>query len=241
MDKVLEKLGIYDLLGVLLSGLIMTVTTVIICYLINCYDFTGLLSEYIFIFIVISYIIGLIFQEVSSLIDKQFFHRNGKLLRNALRPNERKLLKTNHNFYFEDKERNDINEYVVTKLGLETHNKEEWKNDNIVYNYCKNYMIAHKGSLSGNHDQALAAMARSISLYCFLVAVFCPFSIFIGNINWLAFGLTEGIAALLSVIFYYRFLRFSYRRYLNIYRYFLYHCLYEVSTVKKESNTKTSC
>ena len=44
MDKVLEKLGIYDLLAVLLTGICMVVFSVLIANALFQYDVSGLLK-----------------------------------------------------------------------------------------------------------------------------------------------------------------------------------------------------
>ena len=77
MDKVLEKLGIYDLVAVLLTGICMVVFSVLIANAFFQYDVSGLLKlENTTYLLVISYFVGLIFQECGSFIQRKCLKRN---------------------------------------------------------------------------------------------------------------------------------------------------------------------
>lgn len=77
LDNILSRLGIYDLMGVLYTGTIISVTLWFINDLFNIvnFQFETLDVNGIFLFIVISYFLGLVFQEVGSFISKSIFFR----------------------------------------------------------------------------------------------------------------------------------------------------------------------
>lgn len=92
LDNILSRLGIYDLMGVLYTGTIISVTLWFINDLFNIvnFQFETLDVNGTFLFIVISYFLGLVFQEVGSFISKSIFFRK-KLLHIAMRSKENDL------------------------------------------------------------------------------------------------------------------------------------------------------
>ena len=87
LDNILSRLGIYDLMGVLYTGTIISVT---LWFINSVFDIVNLQFQALdvngtFLFIVISYFLGLVFQEVGSFISKSIFFRKNKLLHIAMR------------------------------------------------------------------------------------------------------------------------------------------------------------
>ena len=121
----------------------------------------------------ICYFVGWIFQELTSFIHKNIIcHSENIYLRNALIP------KLQHHLHMEPEEIDTVNKYVADKLGVENSERKE----NIIYNYCKNYYYKNSNTGSIDRDQAIAAMARSLSFYCFfavlipLIKIICLFN-----------------------------------------------------------------
>ena len=90
LDNILSRLGIYDLMGVLYTGTIISVT---LWFINSVFDIVNLQFQALdvngtFLFIVISYFLGLVFQEVGSFISKSIFFRKNKLLHIAMRSKE---------------------------------------------------------------------------------------------------------------------------------------------------------
>lgn len=72
LDNILSRLGIYDLMGVLYTGTIISVT---LWFIDSVFDIVNLQFQALdvngtFLFIVISYFLGLVFQEAGSFISK---------------------------------------------------------------------------------------------------------------------------------------------------------------------------
>ena len=102
MDEILKKIGIYDLIAVLLTGICIN----ILLYLSIYHLFPNVASNWIVMndlmfFGVSSYLLGIVFQEIGSIINSQIFNKDNKLLERV----------------FEGKENNkDVNEkYSLTK------------------------------------------------------------------------------------------------------------------------------
>lgn len=72
MNKVLDKFGIYDLVAVLLSGIsICTFSLIVLQFIYKVNIDIQLQVNETLSFLVMSYFVGLIFQECGSLIQKK--------------------------------------------------------------------------------------------------------------------------------------------------------------------------
>lgn len=92
MSKILDKLGIYDLVAVLLSGISISTFTILVLQLIYKIQIdTNLQVNETLLFFVLSYFLGLIFQEISSFIQKKSTHKNNRLLKAALKTSSNSL------------------------------------------------------------------------------------------------------------------------------------------------------
>ncbi len=235
-DKILSRLGIYDILGVLITGICICTSSLLLLRLVGIN--IDLIRNETFIFLIFSYVIGLIFQEFTSLLQRKIFNRNNKLRLKSIKT------KHNHFLYMEKYEIDIINEYIQNKLPLKDKKNFISMNEdiNIVYDYCKNYMAKYGDSTGSNRDQAIAGMARSLALYCFLAPLFFLFLLSpYGSPNfsvWIYIAVS-GVLFLLSVLFYYRFQRFTIRRIITFYKYYLYNqilCEKDNYDIKEKKN-----
>lgn len=209
MNEILDKLGIYDLIAVLLSGIcIFTFTVLILQWVYNLnLDATLQVSETLIV-LVLSYFLGLVFQEISSTIQKKLTHPDNRLLREALKTDS-----TSHTLLTEE-EKNGVFNYVTDKLKL----KEGENNDNIVYNYCKYFIINNGNTSRIDRDQSLSAISRSLSLYFALLTIVFVLSL---TFNCLKMVLLVAFT-FLAILLYHRCIRFTKLRYINIFRTFYY-------------------
>lgn len=67
-DKIFERLGIYDVLGVLCPGICMTGATKLILDGIGLQQWSAFIQFDSWTFLIVSYIVGLVFQEVTHLL-----------------------------------------------------------------------------------------------------------------------------------------------------------------------------
>ncbi len=211
MSDILEKFGIYDLLAVLLSGICISTFTVLVLQFVYeiSIDVNTQINETL-LFFVVSYFLGLIFQEISSFIQKKILKRNNRLLQSALKTSN------SSSFQLTNTEKNGVYAYVVDVLELDPNEE----NDNTVYNYCKYYVLENKNTSLIDKDQSISSMGRSLSLYFAILS----FMIYINNIfqpsiikNALVIS-----SIFFSVLLFYRYVRFAKLRYVNIFRLFYY-------------------
>ena len=211
LDNILSRLGIYDLMGVLYTGTIIAVTLWCVngVFDIVKLQFDSLDVNGTFLFIVISYFLGLVFQEIGSFLSKSFFFRKNKLLHTAM------CSKESDPYLMSDAE------MKLLKMKL----KEDHSYDNIadisyIYNYCKSYCFEHCDVSLIDKDQSIAAMSRSLSVFFSALSVFIFIIVFFNNgirYIWLI-----PILMFLAVMMFIRFKRFTIIRYVRILRAYLY-------------------
>ena len=164
MNKILEKLGLYDLTVLLLTGMIITTLTVIILEYVFQFNEAGELfqvSETV-LFLVISYFIGLVFQEIGSIAQKHIIHRNNGVLKRALKASY------NSHYLLSEIEIKKINDFVKDKLQLDNIRGQE----SVVYNYCKSGLMQNGDMTKVDRDQYISSMSRSLSVYFGLIFIF---------------------------------------------------------------------
>lgn len=212
LDNILSRLGIYDLMGVLYTGTIIAVTLWCVngVFDIVKLQFDSLDVNGTFLFIVISYFLGLVFQEIGSFLSKSFFFRKNKLLHTAMGSKE-------------------SDPYLMSEAEmklLKKKLKEDHSYDNniadisYIYNYCKSYCFEHCDVSLIDKDQSIAAMSRSLSVFFSALSVFIFIIVFFNNgirYIWLV-----PILMFLAVLMFIRFKRFTIIRYVRILRAYLY-------------------
>ncbi len=206
MNTILDKMGIYDLVAVLLSGMSTLIFSTIWVQILYSVDVKPYIDTFSTVsFIVISYFFGLLLQEIGSLIMKLFTQKDF-LLKLTIKPSA----KNNSSLAYA--EVNDVCSYVLKKLKLNSNDV----NYKVIYNYCVNYYRAIGDVSKIDKDQSLAAMSRSFSIYFFSMAIIC--SIFEVPHK----PLQIVVFILLGLIFAYRNYRFIKLRYVYIIKYFYY-------------------
>lgn len=212
MNQILDKLGIYDLVGVLLSGISITFFTMIVIWegnpdLLNIN--LRIQKDEMVPFLIISYFVGLVFQEISSILHKRIIYPENKLLRKTLYTKENSLK------YITGYEIDKIYSYVENVL----HISSESEKDEVIYNYCKYYMVRKEKTANIDKDQSISGFSRSLSLYFFLLGVVLfVLEVFqIENKN-----LIVVILLMISVLLYFRCIRFAKIRYSKVLRAFYY-------------------
>lgn len=211
MNKILDKLGVYDLIAVLLSGISISTFSVLVLQFVYKFpiDINLQVNETLS-FLVLSYFLGLVFQEISSFIQKKSSHKNNGLLKSAL-----KTQKDSHIFLTEI-EKMGVYSYVINKLNLNPNEN----NDNVIYNYCKFYIIESGDTTRIDREQSISAMSRSFSLYFALLTILVLINIFFQP--EFTKVVLVGVSLFFTFLFYYRCIRFTKLRYINIFRTFYY-------------------
>jgi len=218
LNAILEKLGLYDLIAVLLPGIIICV----LCSVTTQFVYGTLLNTDPGIwapiadleswmpaaFFAVSYFIGLILQETGSWL-RGGMRKSNWLLRKALKTSD------NSNMLLTETELNGVYDYVMEKLRLKS------RNDNIVYNYCKYHLIHHGSTMARcDRDQSTSAMSRSLFLY-FMIETVILFWQSITYSSCIVFALAL-VSTVLAAILFARFIRFAKLRIISIFRDFYY-------------------
>ena len=222
MDKLLDKLGFYDLIGVLLPGIIAMSFSIMADKMI----FHTALSEYIstndtFLFLIVSYFVGVLLQELGSIIMKHYDKGNIVLMK-ALEEKEGKRDSITH-------QEKTLFRNAIKDSFPEAGDGLNWV---LMYDYCK-----HSGgnSSSAEKDHSVAAMSRSMGLYFGLlsIALFVKFIyIWIASDNF-TINYCERISIIaipfavilvmgISLLMWYRSFRFYKIRYIRIIRNYYY-------------------
>lgn len=211
MNQILDKLGIYDLTAVLLSGTIIVTFSVLtgkVLFHIELLD--AFEVDNTLFFLVISYFVGLVFQELGSMIQKLIICRNNRLLIRAL---DTSL--THSHQCLTTEEMNSVYGIVKKELAL-----EGLPNIAVLYNYCKYQLIINGDMSKMDRDQSIAGLSRSVSLYFFVLFVIVYLKA-IDLQSTIYFGYAF-VALMLSIMLGYRCARFITMRYVDIIRTFYY-------------------
>ena len=215
MSKILEKLGVYDLLVLLFAGIIALSATIFIDKTVLAQKILkDVIVEETFPILLSSYLVGLVLNEVSSLLYVYVFNKNNRLVKSAVRVNRvwQPVL--------EQSEKRVIKNMLsqIPELSKEGRigRKICWP---LAYEYCKVRMRAE--DLTRNErDQYTAGISRSLALYCAILTVLLTiYSILTHtNENWIYIL----ISLLLMLLFHHRYVRFTYMRYIRTFRSYCY-------------------
>ena len=222
MDEYIKKIGIYDFFVLVGSGGIM----LFVCWLINCYyDIISIdvlkglyeknITLLIILLIIASVLIGVITQELGSIISNNLIWRNDRLLHKAF---------NSSSFFYKrytisNQQCKDIADYLGIAYD-ETNLDNVAQAHIVIYHKCKYLYKTQFDAYDIDHDQALSSMSRSLSLFFFSV----PFFLMIlgkGSVTC-SFIITSLLSLLLATLFLERFVRFAIIRYSEIIKRILY-------------------
>lgn len=212
MNKLFERMGVYDLMGILFSGFTISVVSYVsfnwcLTDIID-FDVTHTLAETV-LFLFISYLIGTIIQVFSSAFIKLNIHKQGK-------PSELYLEKDISYFKEPDRE-------ILLKVLPESYGEyfEYFKNiekteerAHAIFDYCKTFLRCR--GLSGEIDriQSLYGLSRNLFTYFCLACIIhpviwgCSFHFSSGYFNINAF-ICELFFIFFAFIFHYRCKKFT--------------------------------
>ena len=159
----LNKLGVYDILAVLMSGIVISTFSAFILryiYYIKI-PFEWRFNQIILILIA-SYFCGILFQESGSFIQKKLIFRKNGLLKKAL------SVEDNDHGRLTLFEKEKIYKYVKHKLKLKKDNHS------VIYNYCKFYLLKNgknrknrERSIVECYEQEFVVIFCNINCVCF--------------------------------------------------------------------------
>lgn len=216
--------------------------------LFNCRVFPTIETSFSFAIFIVSYFVGMVFQESSNFFELLLYKimlgakKNSvfkSLLMLIIPSIDRVLMKSvdiasikHHTFFgFDKRRKRDLSDSEIEDLrtkikqnGLLNNIDTEDYNDRL-YQICKAKASADGKTGRSDKDQSISSMARSLSLYSFLMMIITLVVIFSGSVrfemNAIAW-ITAIVFAALFVLFLRRNKRFSEIRYVYILRSYLY-------------------
>ncbi len=235
-NTILNKFGIYDLIAVLLSGITIVLSSVLVSVYVFSYQIEIDLSlTESLAFLVISYLTGLIFQELGYNVYNRVIIKNDRVLYSALETPE------HTHEQLTSLEKDSLFRYVTNKLKLNSNaNISDGSTISLVYNYCR-FCIIEKGGYSKLQKHlTLSSMSRSLSLYFLLLFIFSIGSIGYeyekyGNTNQQKIVLCI-VSMAVSVILFFRSIRFLKHRFIYVFRTYYYQNLDKIVKFRLENN-----
>jgi len=223
-DKVLDKLGLYDLIGVLLPGVIACAVSLVVDEALLRVGLSRYLNaDDLFIFLLMGYLIGVILQELGSLAMK-FLDKGERMLHKALEPLD------NARTHISREEWNLIESSVAARLC-----KEKPISKNLLYNHCKN---AGGNNTQADKDQSIAAMSRSLAVYfALLAALLTGYSLAAKEFYIIVLAC---VSLSLMLLFWKRSERFYIIRYIRIVRAYYYQNQEQVKEEKENKRLNSS-
>lgn len=218
LNEIFEKLGLYDLVAVLLSGICMVVMTLIVNPFIWKAPLVDIfLLDTIPVFFLVSYVVGVLFQEIGSLI-LRCLDRNDILLKQTI-PQEKNVKSLDYRISLSELEKQQLKS--VCSIVIPEKNSINDIDENYMYNFSKFYLIEKKKEMQrSDKDQTIAAFSRSLALYFFLLAALLFLSP--SNLEMRIWIVAVVVSLLLAILMSFRVIRFMKMRYVTIMR----RCLY---------------
>ncbi|MFI3214842.1 MAG: hypothetical protein R3Y24_16135 [Eubacteriales bacterium] len=205
MEQLLDKIGLYDILVLLFTGLFMYIYTIFVVQQLGL-DYVGdIISSWgsdPVVLVVASYFIGMVFQEITSVIQQKFTNKNDRLLTQAWEKLE---------------EKEGIENYFASNL------PKIYAEQSIrrTYNYCRMKVLLNKKNNIIERQQTTSAMGRSLSLF------FAIYAVILFLLLLQSFNIKTIIFLILSIsmciVFYVRHVRYFVLRYTYIFKIFYYH------------------
>lgn len=205
-DKVLDKLGLYDLIGVLLPGVIACAVSLIVDEALIGLGLNRYLNaDDLFIFLLVGYLVGVILQELGSIL-MTFWDRGQRMLHKALTPLD------GSKTHISKEEWDLIETNMAVKLC-----QEKPIDLNLLYNHCKN---AGGNSMLADKDQSIAAMSRSMAVYFLILSLLLMGGALVTKEFWVI--VAACMSLLLALLLWKRCQRFYIIRYIRIVRAYYY-------------------
>lgn len=197
MDNILSRIGLYDIFGVFVSGLIAVVFWAFLRFPYN-FNIMENNTENTICFLAVSYLVGLILQETGSLVSAKFTKFEKKAKTKFL--NDPKVLENKHQLENVKKIA-----YQVFNVTNKTFNDDD---NQYLYMYCLNYLESREKDGKVKRINALYAMSRSLS--CFMVICLVAYFYFYWNyLNNIYFWYGVIVMCLMAALFIRRTQKFA--------------------------------
>lgn len=213
MDNLLDKLGVYDFWGTFVPGFIGTsVFYFIRTYLVSKEIYNNNFKINIIIYIVFSYLLGIILHEVGHFVQNKIVY--GKLISAFWK--QSKITGEPFDIFLDD----NCNTLTLSEKSLCLSYFQQWQNENkiiipkttesyrLFFNYC-DYYISQKGLGSKpGKMQSLYGMSRSLFVFFGLLSTLIfPYSLYCQSTKRIDYLIISSV--LITIVFYFRMKRFN--------------------------------
>ena len=182
MDSALNKVGIYGIFAVLLTGIIVLLTWIILGLPIPA-AFSGFDEGMtVLLFVVGSYFIGIVLQEIGDYVDRKYFEFQDKVKRNFM----------NSDVFSNPLELNDLTTIANQILMKEAGNTAFTESEQLyVFFHCKDYLEVRDKDGKAESLSAAGDMSRSMMIafftYIILYSLFFLWNAFVSGCSILDF------------------------------------------------------
>lgn len=204
MDKILDRLGIYDLWGVLIPGIIGCVSIKVLLSYLGISLGTGLgnLSNWL-IMLVCSYLLGTILQELGHGVLKRFLYKKKDPSFIYLSP---------ANNILKQYEKGVCENLLRDVMGISGSIEDE--HSRYFYRYCYELLNVWQKSVKAEIFKSLYGMCRSLFCFYMLIGVttiifYLGLRIYNADIEVLRFVISFIVSCFMGIIFRMRALRFN--------------------------------
>ncbi len=225
MENLFEKFNIFDIFTMLIPGVIISTLSCISLSFEFYNQWVDWENEKYIVFFVISYLLGIIFQQMGNIIDEKFLYKiiyGGK-------PREIFLLKDkytkilNNGWAYNDAL--NIKKILIDYFDINTKNirtiEQQKQLNTIIFSYCLNIVEINGLSFKADKMLVISEMSRSLSLGFISIILLNLFMTLCFHFHYVFYFFESIILLFLSAIFLYRKIQYEKYRYRIILRMFL--------------------
>lgn len=225
MDKLFDKLGLYDFWGTFIPGFIGVIVLTNVLEYLNINSVLHLNFDYTLVFyIVYSYLLGVLLHELGHFVQDNIIYRKNPfpiicLPRNHGEPYDTFLDNENHFFSSEEKKLYDCFFQEWQQANNITPDNTH-RNTRLFFDYCNYFIEREKKDVKAAKMQSLYGMSRSLFVFFGLLTIaIYPSSIYFHSDSPILNIIFLSLCA--TIIFYIRMKRFNIIRLKVVMRTFL--------------------
>ena len=212
MEKILSKLSIYEFFSSFISGLCMVSYSYLMIIILEKKYISFFVDNNIIFVTALSYLLATVIHEFASILERKILNRKQRFIKISLLPKK------------SDDIHMDEEELQLLKQKIKINHNIDLNDDNYytVYKLCKNNSSV-TDSADKRNFHAVAIFSKNMSFYFLLNVITLIICLTIGRFDNLQRGLVcVFISSILCVILYIRYINFTKRKYINIFKQYIY-------------------
>ena len=213
MNSFVEKFNIFDLFTMLIPGIIISTLFCISLSYKYYYLWEALGNEKYVVFFIFSYLCGVIFQELGTIIDSKFLD---KIIYGG-RPREMFLLKDSRQKFFDDdtsyKDALKVKEYFTSFFNINSNEyssiQKKKELNLLTFEYCLNVLEIKNLTYKPDKMLVVSEMSRSLFLGCAVTVILNLYMMFRYSYFYKFYYVETVILIILSIVFLCRKIRYE--------------------------------